>query len=146
MTTNLRIALGLLFGLAFGLTAAATGSRALIGIAHGVEPVGTAFGNLVRMVVVPLVAATVFTGVARLGDLRRLGRLGALTMSFFWSTLLIAIAMGMAVMRLFIPLLPASAMPAGAPPVEHLPTTADFFISLVPSTPSTPRPRVRSFR
>ena len=135
MKTNRRIALGLVFGLAFGLLAAATGSRALVGVAKGLEPLGTAFGNLVRMVVVPLVAATVFTGVARLGDLRRLGRLGFLTMAFFWSTLLIAIVMGMAVMSLFVPLLTAGAMPMGTTSAEPLPTTADFLVGLIPSNP-----------
>jgi Na+/H+-dicarboxylate symporter len=132
--TNRRIALGLVFGLAFGLLAAATGSRSLLGIAKGLEPVGAVFGNLVRMVVVPLVAATVFTGVARLGDLRQLGRLGLVTMTFFWSTLLIAIVTGMAVMSLFVPLLPVGAMPADTvSAAERLPTTADFVVSLVPS-------------
>jgi proton glutamate symport protein len=133
--TNRRIALGLLFGLAFGLLAAATGSRSLIDAAKYLEPVGAAFGNLVRMVVVPLVAATVFTGIARLGDLRRLGRLGLVTMIFFWSTLLIAIVTGMAVMSLFVPLLPAGTMPAGAATAERLPTTADFLVGIIPSNP-----------
>lgn len=134
MKANRRIALGLVFGLAFGLLAAATGSRSLLGIAKGLEPVGAIFGNLVRMVVVPLVAATVFTGVARLGDLRRLGRLGLVTMTFFWCTLLIAIVMGMGVMSLFVPLLPGGSMPVDAgSAVERLPTTADFIIGLVPS-------------
>jgi Na+/H+-dicarboxylate symporter len=88
------------------------------------------------MVVVPLVAATVFTGVARLGDLRRLGKLGVLTMSFFWITLLIAIAIGMTVMTLFVPLLPTVAMPidASATP-ERLPTTVDFLVGLIPPNP-----------
>lgn len=136
MKTNRRIALGLVFGLAFGLAAAASGSRTTIDIAKGLEPVGQVFVNLVRMVVVPLVACTVFTGVARLGDLRRLGRLGATTLAFFWTTLLIAIVTGMAVMRLFVPLLPSGAMPASAAPtLEKLPTTADFLIGLVPSNP-----------
>lgn len=134
MKTNRRIALGLVFGLAFGLLAAATGSRSLLGIAKGLEPIGAIFGNLVRMVVVPLVAATVFTGVARLGDLRRLGRLGLVTMTFFWCTLLVAIVMGMGVMSLFVPLLPGGSMPVdAASAVERLPTTADFIVGLVPS-------------
>src|ERR1044071_6744015 len=98
--------IGLVLGLAFGLVASVTGSGTLIPIATGIEPVGTAFVNLIRMVVVPLVATTVFTGVVRLGDPRRLGRVGAVTLAFFWSTTLAATVIGMAVMHLLLPLAP----------------------------------------
>jgi len=100
VSKNTAIALGLVLGLVFGLTAAATGSPGLTRAAGAIEPIGTAFVNLVRMVVVPLVATTVFTGVVRLGDPRRLGRLGAVTLSFFIGTMIIGIVMGMVTMSL----------------------------------------------
>ncbi|MFI5311686.1 MAG: dicarboxylate/amino acid:cation symporter [Gemmatimonadales bacterium] len=136
MNTQFGIALGLVLGLAFGIVAAVTGSPALAAGARAIAPVGTAFVQLVRMVVVPLVAATVFTGVARLGDPRRLGRLGAITLAFFWSTTLVAIAVGMTVMRLALPFAPATVAPAGdAPAVERLPGIVDFLVGLVPVNP-----------
>src|SRR5581483_11811186 len=104
--------IGLLLGLLFGLVASATGSPAMISLATGIEPVGTAFVNLIRMVVVPLVGTTVFTGVVRLGDPRRLGRLGAITLAFFWSTTLVAIVIGMGVMKILLPFAPATTPPA----------------------------------
>src|SRR5262245_18141670 len=100
------MAAGLILGLAFGLAASASGSERLVGYATGIEPVGTIFFNLLRMIVVPLVVATVFTGVVRLGDPRRLGRIGAITLAFFWSTTLVAIVIGMVVMKLVLPLAP----------------------------------------
>jgi Na+/H+-dicarboxylate symporter len=88
------------------------------------------------MVVVPLVASTVFLGVARLGDPRRLGRLGAITLAFFWSTTLVAIAMGMAVMKFVLPFAPATTAPGGAgPAVEKFPGIAEFLVALVPVNP-----------
>jgi proton glutamate symport protein len=130
------IAIGLALGLALGLIAAASASPWPTKATQLIAPIGTLFLNLVRMVVVPLVAATVFTGVARLGDLRKLGRLGLLTMTFFWTTLLIAISMGMAVMTVFAPLLPETALPADASTAAaKLPTTRDFLVGLVPSNP-----------
>src|SRR5206468_679615 len=85
-------AAGLIAGLAFGLVAGASGSNRLVGLATSIEPLGSAFVNLIRMVVVPLVATTV-TGVARLGDLRRVGRLGAIALGFFFSTTIVAIVL-----------------------------------------------------
>ncbi|MBT4187188.1 MAG: cation:dicarboxylase symporter family transporter, partial [Gemmatimonadales bacterium] len=77
---HLLIALGLVLGLGTGLLAAATGSDFLMAIATGSAPLGTVFMNAIRMVVIPLVMAVIFTGVAGLGDPRKLGKLGGLTL------------------------------------------------------------------
>ncbi len=104
MRNHIWMALGLVAGLALGLAASATGSPLLQGIANGVRPIGTLFLRLLQMVVIPLVAAALFTGVAGLGDVRRLGRLGGRALGFFWGTTLIAIAIGFAVAALILPL------------------------------------------
>ena len=137
MRLHLAIALGLVAGLAVGLVAAASGVPALIGFAEGVEPIGTAFVNLLKMVVVPLVTTVIFVGVARLGDLRRLGRLGGLTLAFFLVTTVASVLIGMVVMRLFLPLASASAAQAMAatPEAPTLPGFVDFLVSLIPSNP-----------
>ena len=70
------VGFGLAGGLLLGLTAALTGSPLLTGIAVGIEPIGTAFVDLLRMVVIPLVAAVIFVGVSALGNLKRLGQIG----------------------------------------------------------------------
>ena len=103
MKLHVAIALGLLGGLGLGLIAAVTGSPTLLTLAGAVEPVGTAFVNLLKMVVVPLVATTLFVGVAAMGDLRRLGRVGTTAMVFFATTTLIGVLLGMGVMRLLLP-------------------------------------------
>ncbi|MBI4420062.1 MAG: dicarboxylate/amino acid:cation symporter, partial [Gemmatimonadetes bacterium] len=134
MKKHLAITLGLVLGLALGLAAASTGSAALTGFATAIEPVGTAFVNLVRMVVVPVVASTVFTGVVKLGDPRRLGRLGAVTLGFFWVTILIGIVVGMSTMALMLPFAPETTPPAlSERPAERLPGTVDFLLSLIPT-------------
>ena len=133
MNRNWAIALGLIAGLAFGLTTAMTGSARLADIATAIEPIGTAFVNLVRMVVIPIVAATVFTGVVRLGDPRRLGRVGAVTIGFFLGTMVIAIIIGMTVMTLALPFAREVTAPVGDQPVQTLPGTVDFILSLIPT-------------
>ena len=136
MTSQIGVVLALVLGLAFGIVAAASSSPTLATAAQAIAPVGTIFVGLVRMVVIPLVCATVFTGVARLGDPRKLGRLGAVTLAFFWSTTFIAIAIGMTVMRLVLPFAPTAPPPGGeAPHLEKLPGLVDFLVGLIPVNP-----------
>ena len=47
------------------------------------EPVGKLFIRLIFMVVVPLVFASLFVGTASLGDIKKLGRIGARTVVFY---------------------------------------------------------------
>ena len=98
MKIHVAIAIGLIAGLLLGVAASATQIPFLMDLAIGVAPIGTAFVNLLRMVVIPLVAATLFVGVAGLGDLRKLGRLGLLTMLFFAGTTVVSILLGMGTM------------------------------------------------
>jgi Na+/H+-dicarboxylate symporter len=132
---NVAIAAGLIVGLGFGLLASVTESPPLLAVASGFAPVGTAFVNLIKVVVVPLVATLLFTGVATLGDLRKLGRLGGLTLLFFWTTTLIGIAIGMAFTAAALPLAgPAGSVQAtGQVVAPELPGIVDFLVSLIPS-------------
>ncbi len=133
---HLLIALGLVLGLGTGLLAAATGSEVLAAIAAGSAPLGTAFMNAIRMVVIPLVMAVIFTGVAGLGDPRKLGRLGGFTLAFFWITVLPAIVIGMGTMSFalrFAPDMPAPAVEAVQ--AAELPGFVDFLVNLIPSNP-----------
>ena len=59
------------------------------------EPLGTAFIRLITMVVVPLVVASLFVGVASLGDIRRLGRIGGKTLGYFLVTTIVAAGIGL---------------------------------------------------
>ena len=139
MKLHVAIALGLLGGLGLGLIAAVTGSPTLLTLAGAVEPVGTAFVNLLKMVVVPLVATTLFVGVAGMGDLKRLGRVGTMAMVFFAATTLIGVLLGMGVMRLLLPFADQAAARSvsgaahAAPP--QLPGPVEFLVGLIPANP-----------
>ena len=133
---HILIALGLALGLGTGLLAAATGSELLMAIAAGSAPLGTAFMNAIRMVVIPLVMAVIFTGVAGLGDPRKLGRLGGFTLGFFWITVLPAIVIGMGTMWFGLRFAPDIAAPAvAAQETAELPSFVDFLVNLIPSNP-----------
>lgn len=60
-----------------------------------IEPVGTVFLNLITMIVVPLVFVSLMLGTASLGDVKKLGRIGAKTSLYFVITTIIAICVGL---------------------------------------------------
>jgi len=133
---HLAIAIGLILGLLLGMSAAATGSEALTTVAVAFRPVGTVFVNAIQMVVIPLVMVTVFLGVGKLGDLRKLGTLGGLSLGLVWLSYLPAIALGVFGMKAALRFSPPVTLPAlqeaGAPP---LPGFVDFLVGLVPRNP-----------
>lgn len=133
---HLAIALGLVVGLGFGLIAAATGSDFLIRTATAFRPVGTAFVNAIRMVVIPLVMVTVFSGVGRLGDLRKLGSLGSYSLGLVWLSYLPAISLGAIGMMIGLRVSPVATLPVEAENVApELPGFAEFLVGLIPDNP-----------
>lgn len=127
---------GLLAGLLLGIIAAATGSPFLLAVSEGVAPLGTAFMRGIQMVVIPLVAVTIFVGVAKLGDPRKLGKLGGFSLGFFWLTTIPAILIGMGLMKVALVWAPEVAV---ATPAEQatpeLPGIVDFLVNLIPRNP-----------
>src|SRR5258708_15427698 len=107
--SHVWMALGLGAGLALGFAAAWTQSPLLFAVTQWLRPLGTLFLNLLSMVVIPLVATALFGGVAGLGDLRRVGRLGIRTLAFFWAISLAATLIGFVVAALLLPLAPITA-------------------------------------
>ena len=133
---HLAIAAGLVLGLAVGLGAAATGNDWLVALAKGSAPFGAIFMNAIRMVVIPLIITVIFTSIARLGDPRKLGRIGGLTIAYYWVTLIPAIAIGMATMRFGLRFASAIEMPKTATAdIPELQGIVDFIITLVPANP-----------
>ena len=91
---------------------------------------------LAAFVVIPLVMAIVFGGVARLGDTRSLGRLGGTALAFIFGTTLIGVLTGMGAMGLALQFIPEVANPGGASPdAVDLPGITDFLVGLVPRNP-----------
>src|SRR5437016_5289366 len=142
------MAVGLVAGLGLGFAAVLMHSPLLLAVTQWLRPLGTLFSNLLSMVVIPLVATALFAGIAGLGDLRRVGRLGVRTLGFFWGTTLAAIVVGFVVAALFLPLAPitpdqqaalrqvAAADSAGVGrAAEQITTGARFIVELLPSNP-----------
>jgi Na+/H+-dicarboxylate symporter len=57
--------------------------------------IGELFLNALKMLIVPLIFAAVTSGVAVLGDVRKLGRLGGITVAYYLCTTAMAVAIGL---------------------------------------------------
>ena len=69
----------------------------------GITALGTIFINLLRMVIVPLIFSSIVSGVASVGDGKRIGRLGAKTFAYYFVSSIIAIFIGIGITNLIKP-------------------------------------------
>lgn len=96
-----QIIIGLVLGLAYGIFAAASGWGAFT--SDWIAPFGTIFLNLLKLIAVPLVLASLVVGVASLSDVGRLSRIGGKTLGLYVLTTVVALAVGLAVVNLTQP-------------------------------------------
>ena len=82
--------------------------------------VGSMFINLLKMIIVPLILASVITGVAALGSGPDLGRLGGKTLGFYVITTLLAVLIALFLVNLIEP-----GVANGEPVRDKLALTAD---------------------
>ncbi|MCZ8512213.1 cation:dicarboxylase symporter family transporter [Paenibacillus filicis] len=90
MGLAVQIVIGLVLGIALG--AAFYGNPA---ISTYLQPIGDVFMRLIKMIVVPIVISTLIVGVAGVGDIKKLGKLGGKTLLYFEVVTLIAIVVGL---------------------------------------------------
>ncbi len=97
-TLAYQILAGLFLGIAIG--AIFYGNPA---VETYLQPLGTIFINMIKMIVVPIIVSTLIVGVAGTGDLKQLGKLGGKTMLYFQVVSLIAILVGLSAANIFKP-------------------------------------------
>ncbi len=105
-----RIFLGLVIGAAAGVACNLLGAQHPV-VQERVEwviryitgPLGRIFLNMLFMTVVPIVFSTLTTGVAHLGDLKRLSRLGGWTFLCFCVLMMLAATVGLTLVQIVRP-------------------------------------------
>jgi len=89
----------ILIGLAAGFVAGiALGENAVY-----IKPVGDVFIRCLRLIVLPLILATLVTGISSAGDVRKVGRMGAKTFVYFIVTTSFAVVIGLVVANVIDP-------------------------------------------
>ncbi len=88
-----QIIIGLILGVLFGVAAAVNQWGQFT--QDWIAPFGTIFVNLLRLIAVPLVMASLISGVASLHDLHKLSRMGGKTIAIYLMTTVAAISIGL---------------------------------------------------
>jgi len=96
-----QILIGLGLGVVFGIVAAASGLSEFT--RDWVTPFGTLFVNLLKLIAMPLVFASLVTGVASLADVSKLSRMGGRTIAIYLLTTVFSISIGLVVVNVLQP-------------------------------------------
>jgi DAACS family dicarboxylate/amino acid:cation (Na+ or H+) symporter len=106
MALHTKILIGLLVGVIGGVAVNQIGKSSGVGfvawtdwtIKNFTEPIGQLFLNLLLMIVVPLVFSSLVVGVAGIGDIRKLGRIGLKSFAYclIISAISVVIGLGLA--------------------------------------------------
>ena len=68
-----------------------------------IQPLGDIFINILKLIAVPLVLFSIIGGVASLGDVKKLGRLGVKTLGLYLLTTFFAVTLGLVLVNIFQP-------------------------------------------
>jgi len=89
----------IIFGVLLGLLSGWYFGEAMIEVAW----LGKLFLNGLKMLIVPLIVAAVVSGVGSMGDIRKLGKIGGLTLTYYITTTGIAVFIGLLVVNVIQP-------------------------------------------
>jgi aerobic C4-dicarboxylate transport protein len=129
-----QVLLGILLGIVLGWV------RPDLGVA--MKPLGDAFIKLIRMVIAPIIFATVVVGIAKMGDMKEVGRIGVKALLYFEAVSTLALVIGLVVVNFAKPgvgvnadasALDPKAVAGYASSAQHL-TTVDFLMNIIPNT------------
>jgi aerobic C4-dicarboxylate transport protein len=130
----LQVLVAILIGIMLGYFAPQTGAA--------MRPLGDGFIKLVRMMITPIIFCVVVAGIAKIGDLRAVGRIGIKALIYFEVVSTVALIIGLVVVNVIQPgvginadpaSLDAAAVASYAATAEHL-STVQFLLNIIPST------------
>src|SRR5438105_4688985 len=109
-------------------------------LGKAMQPLGEAFIKLVKMLIAPIIFCTVVHGIASLGDLTKVGRIGGKTILYFEVVSTLALLLGLLVVNLVRPGDGFNIDPRALDPQlghsyaqkAEAATVAQFFLNLIP--------------
>lgn len=130
---SIWIVAGLILGILAGLAMQGVPDAA----ENFLQPVGTLFLNVVKLLIVPLVFSSITVGVCGLGDAKSVGRVGGKTIIFYLFTTALAVAVGLLAGNL-LPVgggMGLSAPETGEVSAEASLNLAETLLNMVPTNP-----------
>ena len=97
------IIISLIIGVALGGIVHYQFPEAIDTFSKNIKLLGTIFIRLVQMIIAPLVFSTLVVGIAKMGDMKMVGRVGGKAMAWFISASLISLLLGMVLVNFFEP-------------------------------------------
>lgn len=88
-----KIIIGMVMGVLWALLSSTMGWSAFT--INWIDPFGTIFINLLKLIAVPLVLFSIISGVANIGDSKSLGRMGGKTLLIYLMTTVLAVSLGL---------------------------------------------------
>ncbi len=98
----LRIVIGMIAGVLFAILMLQFSAGTQL-INDWIKPFGTIFINLLKLIAVPLILASLIKGVSDLKDISKLSRMGFRTIGFFLATTVFAISLGLILVNIIKP-------------------------------------------
>ncbi|MCB0568321.1 MAG: dicarboxylate/amino acid:cation symporter [Phaeodactylibacter sp.] len=96
-----KILIGMAAGVIFGVVAAQFGWKTFV--VDWIKPFGTIFINLLKIIAIPLIIASLIKGVSDLKDISKLSAIGFRTLAMFIATTMFSISIGLIVVNLIQP-------------------------------------------
>ena len=96
-----KIIIGMTLGVVFGLLAITIGWDKFT--SDWIKPFGTIFINLLKLIAVPLVFASLIKGVASLSDISKLSRIGSKTIALYLTSTVVAVTIGLLIVNTIQP-------------------------------------------
>ncbi|MGE5441711.1 MAG: dicarboxylate/amino acid:cation symporter [Bacteroidota bacterium] len=106
------------------------------------KPLGDAFIKLIKMMIAPIIFGTVAVGIAKMGDLKEVGRVGLKALIYFEALTTVALLIGLVIANLYRPGAGINADPASfdtkaiqayTTQAQHL-NTVDYLMHIIPNT------------
>ncbi|MGC0152446.1 dicarboxylate/amino acid:cation symporter [Chromobacterium vaccinii] len=94
-----RLYVQVLIAIALGVTLGAFAPD----FAAKMKPLGDAFIKLIKMMIAPIIFATVVVGIAKMGDMKEVGRVGVKALFYFEAVTTLALVIGLIVVNLLQP-------------------------------------------
>lgn len=132
MNLSTKILVGLVLGVITGL---ALGPSGLPFATTWIAPLGNIFLSLIKMIIVPLVLASLIVGAASVGDIKKVGRIGGKTLALYLGTTAIAIALGLVLATVLQPGSGLALSTKAAAKAAASPSISSVIVGLIPANP-----------
>ena len=110
--------------------------------AKELKPLGVGFIKLIKSMIAPIIFGTVVTGIAKMGDMKKVGRVGLKAIIYFEVLTTMALMIGLVMVHVIQPGVGVNADPASldmkgisafTTGAQHL-TTVDFLLNIIPTS------------